>query len=150
MLEHFHWGNITYRTQGIVEKVPRVFIEVSPELAKERELKDGDLVRVTSRVGSIKARVLVTNRVTGKYCFLAIHDNQETTVNTLTMDKRDPSTKTPAYKELPVKIERLERGTESPLPRSNPRHHRRIPQVGVRVEEKWRRPEYSPIGEGDV
>jgi len=147
MLEHFHWGNITRRTKGINEKVPQVFVEVSRELAMERELRDGDLVRITSRVGSIKARVLVTDRVLGRYCFLSLHDNQEAAVNTLTTDMRDPSTKTPAYKELPVRIEKIERGYSSPLPWTNPRYHKRIPQVGVRVEEKWRRPEYSPIGE---
>ena len=36
MLEHFHEGNMTYKSNGIREKVPDTFVEISPELAKER------------------------------------------------------------------------------------------------------------------
>ena len=32
VLEHFHEGNLTYRTEGIREKTPDTFVEVSPEL----------------------------------------------------------------------------------------------------------------------
>ena len=38
MLEHFHEGNMTNKSNGIQSKVPDVFVEVSPELAKEREV----------------------------------------------------------------------------------------------------------------
>ena len=31
LLEHFHEGNLTYRVEGIREKVPDTFVEVSPE-----------------------------------------------------------------------------------------------------------------------
>jgi Uncharacterized anaerobic dehydrogenase len=148
MLEHFHWGNISYRTAGIKEKVPNVFIEVSPELAKERGLNEGDLVRIVSPVGSIKARVVITSRVEGKNLFLAIHNNMEETVNTLTTDFRDPTSKTPAYKELPVRIEKIEEGKGiEPLPLINPRYYKGVSQIGIKVEEKWKRPEYAPIAE---
>ena len=36
LLEHFHEGNLTYRSPGIREKTPDTFVEVSPELASER------------------------------------------------------------------------------------------------------------------
>src|SRR5882724_9456329 len=36
ILEHFHEGNLTYRSKGIREKVPDTWVEISPELAKER------------------------------------------------------------------------------------------------------------------
>ena len=41
LLEHFHEGNMTYRVEGIREKTPDTFVEVSPELAKERGIKSG-------------------------------------------------------------------------------------------------------------
>lgn len=149
MLEHFHWGNMTYKSKGLAQKVPAVFVEVPPSLAEERGLKDGDTVRVVSATGSLKARVLVTQRVNGKTLFLAIHDSGERAVNLLTSDARDSSTSTPAYKELPVRLEKIgERLTEEPpLPRSNPRFGNRNPQLGVQVEKKWSRSDYSPIGE---
>ena len=34
LLEHFHEGNLTYRSPGIKEKTPDTFVEVSPELAR--------------------------------------------------------------------------------------------------------------------
>ena len=38
-MEHFHEGNMTYRVKGIKEETPERFLEVSPELAKERGIK---------------------------------------------------------------------------------------------------------------
>ena len=43
LLEHFHEGNMTYRVQGIREKTPDTFVEVSPELAKERGIRKRDV-----------------------------------------------------------------------------------------------------------
>jgi formate dehydrogenase major subunit len=150
LLEHFHWGNVSYKTSGIKEKLPNIYIEVSPELAKERGLEEGDLVRIVSPIGSIKARVAISDRVQGKNCFLAIHNNMEETINTLTTNIRDPTAKTPAYKELPIRIEKLEEGRKiEPIPVTNPRRYmrNRISQIGIKVEERWKRAEYAPITE---
>ncbi len=43
LLEHFHEGNLTYRSEGIREKTPDTFVEVSPELAGERGIESGTL-----------------------------------------------------------------------------------------------------------
>ncbi len=150
MLEHFHWGNLTALSEGIEQKVPEIFLEISPELAAERGIENGDLVRVTSRTGSLRVNALVTKRVEGKTLFLSLHDAERRTVNQLTGDRRDPPTQTPAYKELAVKIEKVATGSgaepEPPLPRTNPRFATRVPQRGVLVEQKWARPDYRPLG----
>ena len=146
MLEHFHWGNLTGRSPGIVEKVPEKFVEVSPELAASRGLKDGDTVRLTSPAGSVRTKVLVTDRVSGNVLFLPEHDRGEAAVNRLTSDRVDPSAQTPAYKEVPVRMEKIESGPapSPPLPRTNPRFAARNPRPGVEVEKKWARPDYVP------
>ena len=46
LLEHFHEGNMTYRTEGIKEKTPCTFIEVSPELAAARGIESGRWVEL--------------------------------------------------------------------------------------------------------
>jgi formate dehydrogenase major subunit len=51
LLEHFHEGNLTYRSPGIKQKTPDTFVEVSPELAQERGIESGSLVQLTSRHG---------------------------------------------------------------------------------------------------
>ncbi len=65
LLEHFHEGNMRYRTEGLIHKVPGTWLEVSHELAEERNLSDGTLVRLSSPYGQVKVRALVTDRVKG-------------------------------------------------------------------------------------
>ena len=145
LLEQFHWGNLTSRDAGIMAKVPQMYLEISPELALERGLVDGDRVRVRSANGAIRLKVLVTDRVEGKVMWVGIHEKGEDAVNRLTTDARDPTTQTGAYKELPVALEKLSplgANEGSPLPASNPRRYRGTPQLGVQVEEKWKRPDY--------
>src|SRR5699024_10959242 len=36
VLEHFHEGNMTYKSPGLKDKLPTTFLEVAPDLAKER------------------------------------------------------------------------------------------------------------------
>lgn len=148
MLEQFHWGNLTSRNAGIGAKVPEMYLEVSPELARERTLSDGDIVRVRSANGAIRLKVLVTERVHGKVMWVGIHDNGANTINRLTPDARDPTTQTGAYKELPVALEKLppvSANPDSPLTLNNPRRYRGVAQIGVHVAEKRLRADYVPL-----
>ncbi|WP_054950003.1 formate dehydrogenase subunit alpha [Numidum massiliense] len=142
LLEHFHEGNMTYRVAGIKEKTPKAFVEVSRELAEERGLKDGTLVRLSSPYGSAKVRVLVTERVKGKELYMPMNDAGEAAVNQLTSSMHDNVTNTPAYKDAAVKLEVLEQGGKSPLPLINHRFGNPQPQMGVQVEKKWARTDY--------
>ena len=142
LLEHFHEGNMTYKVEGIRAKTPQAFVEVSPELAKERGLKDGTLVRLQSRYGAVKVRAFITDRVKGHELYLPMNDAGEAAVNRLTGSKTDVETNTPAYKDVAVKMDVLETEGESPLPRVNHRFGNRQPQIGVQVEKKWERTDY--------
>jgi formate dehydrogenase major subunit len=145
MLEHFEAGNMTYRVPGIVMKAPDTFLEVSPELAKERGLESGRYVKVKSRDGEIQLRVLVTDRVSGNQLYAPLNSQLEP-INTLTSNNVDVAVHTPAYKETPVRIEPLERRGRPPLPRTNHRFHTATPQNGVEVERKWARSDYRLPG----
>ena len=148
LLEHFHEGNETYKSIGISQKVPTSFLEVSPELAKERGIETGDNVRITSKYGSVKNRVLVTDRVSGKELYMPMNATGDEALNLLTGRNMDPDSHTPSYKDLSVKIEKLkDRKTGSPLPRTNPRFGHPNPQEGVMVEKKWEREDYKKIVE---
>lgn len=142
LLEHFHEGNMTYRSPGLSQLVPGTFVEISPELAEERGIQNGALVRLTSPYGSIKVRALITDRVRGKELYLPMNDHGASAVNYLTSSRSDRATHTPAYKELQVKLEVLEAQGETPLPSNNHRFFTRRPQKGVEVEKKWRRQDY--------
>jgi formate dehydrogenase major subunit len=141
LLEHFHEGNLTYRSPGIRAKTPDTFVEVSPGLARERNIESGSLVQLTSRRGRVRVRALVTDRVQNGQLYMPMNST-ESPVNLLTGSHVDPVTHTPAYKETAVRMQVLEPKGESPLPRINHRFGHPTPQRGVEVERKWRRPDY--------
>jgi formate dehydrogenase major subunit len=144
LLEHFHEGNMTYRTAGIKAKTPCTFVEVSPELATERGIESGSWVHLTSPYGELRAQALVTSRVQGKELYMPVN-SVEARVNLLTSTYTDKVTHTPAYKETSVHLELGEKG-RSPLPRTNPRFGHPTPQKGVEVERKWKRTDYAQPG----
>jgi formate dehydrogenase major subunit len=149
LLEHFHEGNLTYRVEGIREKTPDTFVEVSPELAKQRGIQSGTWVQLTSRYGQVRVRALVTDRVHDKQLYMPMN-SVESPVNRLTSNHTDAVTHTPAYKEASVHLRVLREVGESPLPRINHRFGHPTPQHGVEVERKWKRPDYRVPGNGLV
>ncbi|MFZ2023121.1 MAG: formate dehydrogenase subunit alpha [Terracidiphilus sp.] len=149
MLEHFHEGNMTYRTEGIRANVPCTFVEVSPELARDREIEDGNWVELTSKFGTVRVQALITERVTGKELYMPMNSVIEP-VNRLTSSYTDKATHTPAYKETAVRMKVVGRDGESPLPRHNSRFGHPTVQSGVEVERKWKRSDYRIPGNGLV
>jgi len=147
LLEHFHEGNMTYKSEGITRRTPRVFFEVSPELAEKRGIKTGSVVRLVSAYGAAKGSVVVTDRVSGNEVYIPMNDNGEAAINQLTSSEVDKDTDTPAYKDTAVRMEVLEVEGENPIPANNHRNGQRTPQAGVEVEKKWERPDYIFPGE---
>jgi formate dehydrogenase major subunit len=144
LLEHFHEGNLTYRSEGIREKTPDTFVEVSPELASERGIQSGTWVQLISRYGKVRVRAVVTDRVHGRELYMPMNST-EAPVNNLTGSHVDKITHTPAYKETSVNMRVLESG-ENPLPRINSRFGHPTPKKGVEVEQKWKRSDYRMPG----
>jgi formate dehydrogenase major subunit len=146
LLEHFHEGNMTYRSEGIRSKTPCTFLEVSPELALKRNIQTGSTVELTSRYGKLRVQALITDRVHGDELYLPMNSTDEP-VNRLTSSHTDKITSTPAYKETSVRIEVVKTTGENPLPRTNSRFGHPTPQRGVEVERKWKRPDYRAPGD---
>jgi formate dehydrogenase major subunit len=146
LLEHFHEGNMTYRTEGIKAKTPCTFVEVSPELATERGIESGSWVQLTSPYGKVRAQAVVTSRVQGKELYMPMNSVDEP-VNRLTSSYTDEVTHTPAYKETSVHLKLLGEMGENPLPRTNSRFGHPTPQRGVEVERKWKRKDYNQPGD---
>jgi formate dehydrogenase major subunit len=145
LLEHFHEGNLTYRSDGIREKTPDTFVEVSLELAAERGIQSGTWVQLVSRYGQVRVRAVATDRVHGKELYMPMN-SIDNPVNRLTSSHTDKATHTPAYKETSVRMRVLAEPGTNPLPRSNSRFGTPTPKRGVEVEEKWKRPDYAMPG----
>ncbi|WP_304528942.1 molybdopterin dinucleotide binding domain-containing protein, partial [Bacillus sp. S1-R5C1-FB] len=107
--EHVHEGDMNNKLTGMQPKVPGVFGEVSPALAKERVVTAGSLVRLLSPFGALKLRVLVTDRVKENALDLPMNStDNEKAINFLTVPAVDTLTNTPAYKQTKVRMEVLE------------------------------------------
>lgn len=150
-LEHFHEGNMTLRSKGLSAITSESYVEVSRRTAEDHGgLATGDRVRLVSRRGEVTARVLLTDEVADGELWMPM---QASEVNRLTSNETDPDSHTPTYKEVAVRMERVEGGREErPLRRVHHRYGSPTPQLGVLVEEKWARDDYveppAPVVDG--
>lgn len=143
MLEHFQSTNQSGKGGRILEGSSTWFVEVGPDLAAERGIEDGTWLRIRSRRGSVLARAVVTGRVQGRTLFMPIH-HAKPGLNVLTGEHHDPEVNTPAYKEIAVCIEKIERPRGKPgLPYHNHRYGNRTPNRGPDAGQKQRQPGYT-------
>lgn len=60
--EHYQSGSMTRRQPWLLECMPQMFVEMSKELAKEKGIKNGEKVIVSSARAELWAIAIVTNR----------------------------------------------------------------------------------------
>jgi formate dehydrogenase major subunit len=63
LTEHYLSGTMSRWLPWLAELMPELFIEMSPELAQERSVKNGDWVTVVTARGEVEGRALVTRRM---------------------------------------------------------------------------------------
>jgi formate dehydrogenase alpha subunit len=108
VLYHWHGGEMTRRTQGLLEVYPETLVEINPEDAIKLGLNGHKTVRVRSRRGEMIAQAVITDRVSPGLIFGNFHFPGAQNVNNLTIGALDPIAKIPEYKVCAVKIERVE------------------------------------------
>ena len=104
VLYHWHGGQMSRRSKGLLEIYPQALIEVNEEDAVKLGLNGNKRVRVSSRRGSIEAEALVTDRVPPGMVFANFHF-PEASANELTIAALDPVAKIPEYKVCAVRVE---------------------------------------------
>ncbi len=102
----YHYNIMTRRSEALDTLRPHELAEVNPVDAERLGLGEDDMVRVTSRRGSITTHVTVTDKVPEGVVFMTFHYS-ESPVNELTNGASDPVTKTAEFKVCAVRIERL-------------------------------------------
>ena len=100
---------------------PEFFVEIPEELAKEKGINNGDMVKVTSARASFTGKAMVTKRikamqVAGKtvyqigfpihWGFLGRGQQNGTLANLMTPTVVDPNSFAPEYKGFLVKLEK--------------------------------------------
>lgn len=107
ILYHYHTGTMTRRVDGLNELVPTGFLEMNPADAEKLGIEDGEVVRVTSRRGSITPQVEITDKVAPNVVFISFHF-REAAANVLTQAAYDPLSGIPEYKVSAVKVEKIQ------------------------------------------
>ncbi len=103
---HYHTGTMTRRSPGLETIAPEERLELNPQDAQRMGIAEGDLVRVTSRRGSIEAKVRLSERSSPGMVFGTFHF-REVPINVLTNNALDPVAKIPEYKVCAVRVERV-------------------------------------------
>ena len=115
VLEHWHGGSMT-RNSKLDELYPEALVEINPADAARLAIKDTDVVRVSSRRGTIVLRAKVTHKTTVGVVFISFHF-AEAAANLLTIDALDPLAKIPEYKACAVRVDPVE-ASELPQPQA--------------------------------
>ncbi len=98
-------GTQTRRIGPLVDQYPEPLCEMHPQLANSIGVSDGDLVRVTSRRGTMVAPAKVVETIRPDTVFIPYHWPGAQSANLLTQRALDPVSKIPEYKVSAVRVE---------------------------------------------
>jgi len=101
---HYHTGTMTRRTPKLDSEVSDGFVQINPADAANGRIRNGDVVTLRSRRGSIDALAKVTTDVPPRMVFVPFHF-AEACANVLTNPALDPACKMPEYKVCAVNVE---------------------------------------------
>jgi formate dehydrogenase major subunit len=104
LLEHWHTGTMTRRSQALDALQPGPFAEIHPQDLAKLGIADGTEVTLRTRRGSIRLPLRVHERIIPGSVFVPFHF-REAAANLLTIDELDPFGKIPEFKFCAVRIE---------------------------------------------
>jgi hypothetical protein len=107
-------GLSTARSQELNEAEPEVFVQLSESDAKRLEIREGEMVEISSRRGTVRAAARIGGIIDG-HVFLPLHygywdeneDEHKRAANELTLTTWDPVSKQPHYKFAAVQVHKL-------------------------------------------
>ncbi len=105
-LYHYHTGSMTRRSKALEAKVPSNYLQINPDTAAKYGIASGDMVKVTTRRGSVEIAAQLSDTMPGNVIFTTFHF-AEAAANILTnasMEALDPVAKIPPFKVSVAKI----------------------------------------------
>ena len=94
--------------QGVTALRRGETVDLCPQDAASYGLHEGELVRVTSRRGSVVAPVRIDPGLRPGLGFMTMHFPDEVDTNVLTIDATDPRSDTAEFKAAAIRIDRIE------------------------------------------
>ncbi len=105
ILYHYHTGTMTRKTEGLNDRAPENFVEISEQDAATYQIEDGVDIRIASRRGNIVAKAKISPMAVTGTVFIPFHF-AEAAANILTNAALDPVSKIPEYKVCAVNLSR--------------------------------------------
>jgi formate dehydrogenase alpha subunit len=105
-LFQYHTGSMTRKVPELNVVAPEAYVEISPGDAARLKVTDGEMLKISSRRGSINVKASVSDRPSDGVVFIPFH-YREAAANMLTSTELDPVCKIPELKVCAVRIERL-------------------------------------------
>ena len=83
-------------------------LDLNPDDAMRLGIEDGELVRISSRRGSIEAPVRFDSHLRPGLAFMTFHFADEIDVNVLTIEANDPKSGTAEFKASAIRVEKID------------------------------------------
>ena len=103
IIYHYHTGTMTMKSEGLNERAPENFVEISSADARKYGFDNGTMAKIASRRGDINAKVKISATAVNGTVFIPFHFAQSA-ANKLTNAALDPVSKIPEYKVCAVKL----------------------------------------------
>jgi formate dehydrogenase alpha subunit len=108
----YHYNVMTRHCEDLEWLRPHELAEINPRDAARLGIAEDEMVRVSSRRGSILTRVTLTERVPEQTMFMTLH-YKESPVNVLTNSASDPVTKTAEFKVCAIRVDKVSEPAEA-------------------------------------
>lgn len=115
--DQWHTMTKTGKVSKLKQHIPRPFLEIHPEDALARDIREGDIVTIENGRGSVRVSARITDDIRKGVVFLPMHWGKTITsdlsrANNLTSGDVDPESKEPDFKYSVVEVKRFERKPE--------------------------------------
>jgi ferredoxin-nitrate reductase len=109
--DQWHTMSKTGKVNKLNQHIRESFLEIHPDDACKLNLKEADLVVITSRRGEVRVKAKLTQQIKPGVVFLPMHwgkilNNDLNRANNITSDRVDPVSKEPDFKYCAVSVQK--------------------------------------------
>ena len=106
LMAQYQSGNQTRRIAVLAEASPAAFVQIHPAMARNYGIREGDMVRLTTRRGTASLAAQLTQSIRMDTLFVPFHFAGNGRANLLTNPALDPVSRMPEFKVCAVRIEK--------------------------------------------
>lgn len=110
---HYQSGTQTRRVPELIEAQPAPFVEMHPDVARGIGVREGAMVRLTTRRGEMSLKVRLSPDIRMDTLFVPFHWGGAGAANLLTNTALDPIARIPEFKVCAVRVEADDKSAEA-------------------------------------